>query len=530
MILPPRALPLLFLGASLAASCTAAPDDVDAGPEPEVDASEPHDAGSERDARSPDPDTDGSVESDASVPRDGGSEDDAGLDAGPSEVCRTRITYGSAWIRGGDHPQRFDEVDGYVTWDGACVDDGSNSYATLSNGWKPYFEGHASCIMALDHTGCPDAADACRTRVAYGPAWNAPQNHPNFFDDVAGRITWDGSCHPAANDESYAVLSNGWKPHFGDPNACRFGFGYSQCSGLYENPVIAGGCADPGVLRVDDTFYVACTSGNAPSGFAIHTSSDLVKFTYANHIFPSGHKPSWAIGDFWAPELHRIGDKYVAYFTARHSDGKLSVGAAFADSPLGPYTDLGAPLVHDAGMGMIDANAFVDETGTPYLVWKADGNAAGQPTPIYGQGLTADGRSLTGSRVTLITNDLGWEGGVVEGPWVVRHGGRYYMFYSGNAFYNGTYAVGVARADAPLGPYTKKGDPIVRTNAQWVGPGHCSVIDGPHGEAQLVYHAWQAGHVNGPGDQRMMLVDPVHWDESWPTVPAAPSSRSRPLP
>ena len=37
---------------------------------------------------------------------------------------------------------------------------GANSYAVLSNGWKPYFAGHNACIMAFDHTGCPDVDTA----------------------------------------------------------------------------------------------------------------------------------------------------------------------------------------------------------------------------------------------------------------------------------------------------------------------------------------------------------------------------------
>jgi hypothetical protein len=46
----------------------------------------------------------------------------------------------------------------------------------------------------------------------------------------------------------------------------------------------------------------------------------------------------------------------------------------------------------------------------------------------------------------------------------------------------------------------------------------------------MVYHAWQAGHVNGPGDARLMLTDAVVWSGGWPSVPEAPSISSRPVP
>jgi beta-xylosidase len=130
----------------------------------------------------------------------------------------------------------------------------------------------------------------------------------------------------------------------------------------------------------------------------------------------------------------------------------------------------------------------------------------------------------------LITNDQTWEGPLVEGPWLFAHAGMFYLFYSGNTYGNSRYAVGVARASSPLGPYTKAAAPIVTTGGAWVGPGHCSVVDTPAGETYMIYHAWPIGHVNGPGDVRLPLVDRVVWRDGWPVVPGAPSSGTRPLP
>src|SRR5690349_792422 len=70
-----------------------------------------------------------------------------------AQPCTTRITYASSWIRPSGHPSDFDDADGFVSWDGTCTDDGANSYATLSNGWKPYFTGHQACAIALDTAG-----------------------------------------------------------------------------------------------------------------------------------------------------------------------------------------------------------------------------------------------------------------------------------------------------------------------------------------------------------------------------------------
>lgn len=450
-----------------------------------------------------------------------GASNDAGAAGSTDTPCTTRVSYGNA-LDTAKHPNEVEELDGTVSWDGVCTNEGNNSYALLSDGTKRYFVGKGQCVVALD-ASC-SASTKCATRITYGAAWQKGASHPAQYDQVTGRVFWDGACtNSGAN--SLTTLSNGWAPHFDGNNACSMSFRYEQCGGLYTNPVIPSGCADPGVVRDGSTYYLSCTSGGAPNAFLIRSSTDLVHWTNVGAIFPTGTKPKWTTGDFWAPEIHRVGTHWVAYYTARHTDGKLSIGAASADKPTGPFTDLGQPLIHDANMGMIDANKFDGADGTPYLVWKADGNASGKPTPIYGQRLSGDGMALTGTRQELITNDQAWEGGVVEGPWVVLRGGRYYMFYSGNSYANGTYAVGVARASSPLGPYVKAGPPIVKTNATWVGPGHNSVVDTPEGDSYMVYHAWPVAHTG-----RVTLVDAIRWGDEWPSVPEAPSVSSRPMP
>jgi arabinan endo-1,5-alpha-L-arabinosidase len=434
---------------------------------------------------------------------------DASSDAA---LCTTQVTYGDAWIHGANHPSQIDTADGTVTWDGTCTDDGANSFALLSNGWKPYFTGHG-CAIALDHA-C--ASSACATRITYGATWEHPANHPAQYDDVAGRVFDVGGC----------ALSNGWAPYF--TGECELSQRWSDCGGLYTNPVIAHDCPDPGVLHDGDRYVLSCTSGNASDAYPIYVSSDLATWTAQGHILPAAAKPAWTVSDFWAPEIHKVGTHWVAYFSARGSDGVLAIGAASAPDPLGPFTALAQPLVHDANMGLIDASEYNDGDGTPYLLWKEDGNAQGKPTPIHAAQLASDGLSIVGTPATLITNDRSWEGAVVEGPWLIAHDGMYYLFYSGNSYADASYALGVARASSVLGPYAKPSAPIVTSAGAWAGPGHCSVVDG-HADDYVVYHAWQAAHV-GQAPGRLVLVDQIVWSNGWPAVPGAPSSATRPLP
>ena len=455
---------------------------------------------------------------------DAPTSDASGSDVTPPQ-CTTRIQYGSTWIHGTSHPADFDVTAGAVTWDGSCTDDGPNSYATLSNGWKPYFAGSSSCVMALDETNCAGAPTSCTTRVTYGAGWLAPSGHTATYDDVTGRVFSDEVCHGG----TYADLSNGWQPHF-SAGSCPLSFRYEQCGGLYDNPVIPGDCPDPGVLRDGSTYVLTCTSGNAADAFPIYTSPDLATWALTSHVFPSGKHPTWAASDFWAPEIHHVGTHYVVYFTSRGTDGVLAVGAATSASATGPFTDLGAPLIHDSAMGLIDPSEITSSAGTPYVLWKEDGNAVGKPTPIHAQQLSADGTSLTGSAATLITNDESWEGAVTEAPFMVERSGTFYLFYSGGSYANATYAVGVARGSSPMGPMSKLGAPILVTGGAWVGPGHCTVLDTPAGDTAIIYHAWQAGCVNGPGCGRETLVDTIGWQTSgWPSVELGPSSNSRPL-
>src|SRR5687768_14486551 len=130
------------------------------------------------------------------------------------------------------------------------------------------------------------------------------------------------------------------------------------------NPLIADNCPDPAVIRIEDggaaVYYLVCTSNrNGPGGkFPLRRSSDLVHWERSGDLFPPGQWPSWAREDFWAPEIHRLGPRYVAYYTARDASGRLCIGAAFADRAQGPWTDLGRPFLRDERVGLIDAHLF----------------------------------------------------------------------------------------------------------------------------------------------------------------------------
>jgi hypothetical protein len=114
-------------------------------------------------------------------------------------------------------------------------------------------------------------------------------------------------------------------------------------------------------------------------------------------------------------------------------------------------------------------------------------------TPVRGQRIAEDGRSLIGEDRIVLTNDLDWEGHLIEGPFVTRQNGRYWLFYAGNDFSTPAYGIGVAVADHPLGPYAKQGEPLLRSTREWTAPGHASVAPGLDGQPQLFFHAFHPG-------------------------------------
>jgi hypothetical protein len=114
-------------------------------------------------------------------------------------------------------------------------------------------------------------------------------------------------------------------------------------------------------------------------------------------------------------------------------------------------------------------------------------------TPVRGQQIAADGRSLLGENKIVLANDQDWEGHLIEGPFVTHQEGRYWLFYAGNDFSTPAYGIGVAVADHPLGRYTKQQEPLLRSTREWVAPGHASVAPGVDGKPQLFFHAFHPG-------------------------------------
>ncbi len=304
-------------------------------------------------------------------------------------------------------------------------------------------------------------------------------------------------------------------------------------------PVFEENFPDPHIVLHDGEFIAYAT--NHGINLPMARSRDLVNWSFV--MDPSNPRQRldgmpvlapWAKEGFtWAPEVMRVGEKWILYYTARNRQRDVQcLGAAIADNPKGPFRDTSSePFVcqYEEG-GTIDANPFRAGDGKLYVYYKNDGNAVRRTSYIWGQRLSDDGLSVVGEPVSLLRDTKQWEWGLVEAPAMVRSPGGYQLFYSA-AYYGwdpnerlSRYATGYARCASPLGPCEGAPEnPILnsfndRQAGCLSGPGHPGIFQ--VGERHFIaFHAWAATRgCRKADDKRYLYVAPLFWKDGKPVL------------
>lgn len=293
------------------------------------------------------------------------------------------------------------------------------------------------------------------------------------------------------------------------------------------NPVINHDFPDPTVINVNGKYYGYATN-SVVNGKYVHIqlaiSDDLAHWQDAGDALPEG--ATWAGRDFWAP--HVIYDKkqnqYVMFYSARSKskDMDMCIGVAFSSKPEGPFVDMGKPLIGGKSYINIDPCAIIDpKSGKKLLYWGSD------HVPINVQELSEDWTSFKpGSKpqpVVYPRQEKAYST-LVEGAWVDYHKGYYYLYYSGDncCGASANYAVMVARAKKPFGPFQRLGEAngtgssvILEKDANWLAPGHNSIFRDNNGKVYIAYHAIK----NNPrGGGRVLLINQIIYKKGWPVV------------
>ncbi|RYY09715.1 MAG: beta-xylosidase [Chitinophagaceae bacterium] len=250
--------------------------------------------------------------------------------------------------------------------------------------------------------------------------------------------------------------------------------------------------ADPFVLRVDGKFYLYGTDDKKPNdGIPVLVSDDMV-----NWSGPAGNAAgklalakgsSYGTRGFWAPFVVQNNHMFYMYYTANEK-----IAVATSDSPLGPFMQQEFRPLNDS-LKEIDPHVFIDDDGRKYIyfVRLINGNRT------FAAELADDMRSLKpGTVVECINQSQPWEiisgnkWPVTEAPAILKHQGKYYLFYTANDFRSPAYNVGYAVSASPLGPFVKyKENPLIRQTDKIKGTGGCEFVTGPGEKLYMFYHA-----------------------------------------
>lgn len=284
---------------------------------------------------------------------------------------------------------------------------------------------------------------------------------------------------------------------------------------------------DPVIIRDGNTYYLVYTvwpfanreekrmslpdRGSSP-GIKMFSSRDLKTWVFEKWLLKSSDLPENCPYKhrFWAPEIHKINGKFYLVFTADNwlkneynSAGRWgTAGWAFvgvADKITGPYEH----ITWIPGTGC-DTTLFGDTNGQTYA-FTPRGNIEMQEIDL--SKLTEGKVSLLGLPQQVIScdnSDIGMKSHpeYLEGPWVTRTAGKYYLFYA--APYSEKkfpaeqgYWTGVAYADNIKGPWTKD-----KRGRVFLG-GHLAVFEGPDGRNWFSYRGEGIGPTFG-----YLCIDP----------------------
>jgi arabinoxylan arabinofuranohydrolase len=229
-----------------------------------------------------------------------------------------------------------------------------------------------------------------------------------------------------------------------------------------DNPIVQTSfTADPAPMVYNDTLYLyagddslcaATLTGFFMRYWKCYTTTDMVNWTYRAIILPTS-TISWSTGDANAAQcVYRNGQFYFYFPTGSTTDnGLCCLGVATATNPLGPFTDIGHPLILGSqmtgcnathGWRGLDPTVWIDDDGQAYMYW---GNNV-----CYWVRLNTTMTSFSGSITCIAQNDPAFGPDYEEAPWLFKRNGLWYLLYASKIPENIEYST----STSPTGPWT----------------------------------------------------------------------------
>ncbi len=278
---------------------------------------------------------------------------------------------------------------------------------------------------------------------------------------------------------------------------------------------------DPQILLHDGIYY--CYATSFIRGFYVWQSTDLVRWSAPQVCFEAD-EDHWGDRDFWAPEVVYHGGKFVLHYTAREKGTKtLRLGVAVSDSPTGPFRVVGPSPLLQVDYANIDGSVLISDHGN-FLYFSRDCSQnyvnGIKTSQVYCVELDETLTKAVGEPRLMTTPTEPWELKSMdrqhlwnEGPCVIRYGNRYVMNFSANYYATNDYAICIATADSPLGPWKKEtsANPVLSCRNDLFGAGHNAFFVTKDGKLMTSFHV-QTDPQN-PGENRRTCIGEVIFTE-----------------
>ncbi|GAB3641703.1 glycoside hydrolase family 43 protein [Spirosoma arcticum] len=295
----------------------------------------------------------------------------------------------------------------------------------------------------------------------------------------------------------------------------------SDTATTFRNPLLPAG-PDPWVIYQDGFYYVMHTTGGNVRIYKTKKMSLLSSSQYSGVWSPPSSGP--ATRDIWAPELHRVNNRWYIYYAAvvaPNTQHRMYVLENEAADPLTGTWVLKGELKLADDKWAIDGT-LLQQNGQLYFAWSGWENAVDNRKQNVYICKMKDPVTADGPRVLVSAPDYDWEKqgnpDVNEGPEFLTHDGKVFLVYSASHCSTDDYALGILTASATAdltnpASWTKSATPVFGPTAAngTYGVGHNSFFTTPDSrENWILYHANpQAGQ--GCDDRRSIRMQRFTW-------------------